>query len=65
MMPIESFRSRVRAVIDANHLLKHPFYRAWTEGALRKVRLTISRVAGQYNRPAFRQRVHDQVRQRI
>src|SRR5688572_11732313 len=33
------FKTSVNAIIDAKHLLKHPFYVAWTEGKLSKEQL--------------------------
>lgn len=33
------FRTSVRAIVDAKHLLKHPFYQAWTQGVLTRSQL--------------------------
>src|SRR5436309_2064049 len=37
---------RLKAVIDERHLLKHPFYQAWSEGRLSQE--TLRRYAAQY-----------------
>jgi pyrroloquinoline-quinone synthase len=34
-----SFKQKIDAIIGAKHLLKHPFYIAWTEGKLTKDQL--------------------------
>ncbi|MEO6562234.1 MAG: pyrroloquinoline quinone biosynthesis protein PqqC, partial [Nitrosospira sp.] len=34
-----SFKTQIKTIIDARHLLKHPFYVAWTEGRLSKEQL--------------------------
>src|SRR5690349_15935131 len=34
-----SFKQKVDSIIDAKHLLKHPFYQAWTAGKLTKEQL--------------------------
>ena len=34
-----SFKTQVTSIIDGRHLLKHPFYVAWTEGKLSKEQL--------------------------
>lgn len=34
-----TFKQKINATIDAKHLLKHPFYVAWTEGKLTKEQL--------------------------
>jgi pyrroloquinoline-quinone synthase len=34
-----SFKQKVDSIISARHLLKHPFYQAWTEGKLSKEQL--------------------------
>src|SRR3954462_4587756 len=38
---------KLDAIIEARHLLKHPFYRAWSEGRLSKD--TLRQYAGQYH----------------
>ena len=34
-----SLKQKIDSIIDARHLLKHPFYVAWTEGRLSKEQL--------------------------
>lgn len=51
----------LKAIIDERHLLKHPFYKAWSEGQLSKD--TLRSYAGQYFRqvssfPRFLSSVH-------
>ncbi|MEO7321033.1 MAG: pyrroloquinoline quinone biosynthesis protein PqqC, partial [Nitrosospira sp.] len=33
------FKTKITSIINARHLLKHPFYVAWTEGKLSKDQL--------------------------
>src|SRR6476620_415692 len=51
----------LKAIIEERHLLKHPFYKAWSEGQLSKD--TLRSYAGQYFRqvssfPRFLSTVH-------
>ena len=39
MKTIVSLKQKIDSIIDAKHLLKHPFYVAWTEGKLSKEQL--------------------------
>ncbi|MEO6562695.1 MAG: pyrroloquinoline quinone biosynthesis protein PqqC, partial [Nitrosospira sp.] len=34
-----ALKQKINSIIDARHLLKHPFYVAWTEGRLSKEQL--------------------------
>lgn len=45
-MPQTQFKQQAQAIIAAKHLLKHPFYMAWTDGQLTKQQL--QRYAEQY-----------------
>lgn len=45
-MSSHTFLERLDALIESKHLLKHPFYQAWTEGTVTKAQLQY--YAGQY-----------------
>lgn len=38
-MSVNRFKNRIDSIVDARHLLKHPFYIAWTEGRLERSHL--------------------------